>query len=79
MKKSERRDGMAVNSSRSERGSLLEGATDGKYRKRRPDTEIVPGAGDEKVAANRATLHPEYNYGHVNQELPREQRVAPGT
>ena len=33
---------MAVNSSRSMNKSLDEGATDGKYRKVRPDTEVGP-------------------------------------
>lgn len=67
---------MAVNTSRSMNESLNEGSTDGKYRKVRPDTELVPGQGDEKTAANRATLHPFYGYGFVNQEFPA--KVNPG-
>ena len=37
---------MAVNSSRSMNESLNNGATDGKYRKARPNTEVIPGNGD---------------------------------
>lgn len=59
---------MTVNISRSQNSSLLEGATDGKYRKRRPDTEVVPGMGDSGVLANRASLHPDMNWGFINTE-----------
>ena len=67
---------MAVNSSRSENESLLEGATDGKYRKRRPNTEVQRGLGDEKVQQNRAGLHPYFNYGFINSE--DVNKVNPG-
>jgi hypothetical protein len=67
---------MAVNKSRSENKSMLEGATDGKYRKRRPNTTVAPGKGDEKVVQNRAGLHPYMNYGFVNSEDPN--KVNPG-
>jgi hypothetical protein len=56
--------------------SLNDGATDGKYRKVRPDTEPVPGQGDEKTMANRQTLHPFYGYGFATQEFPA--KVNPG-
>lgn len=69
---------MAVNSSRSQSESLRHGATDGKYRDARPNTEVVPGMGDEIMKQNRSGLHPYWNYDYVNQELPLEQRVVPG-
>lgn len=61
---------MAVNSSRSMNADLREGATDGKYRKARPNTGVVPGMGDEIVQQERATLHPFYGYGFINTETP---------
>ena len=67
---------MAVNKSRSENDSLLEGATDGKYRKARPNTEKLPGMGDQTVEQNRAGLHPYWNYGFINSEDPN--KVNPG-
>jgi hypothetical protein len=59
---------MTVNNSRSQNESLNEGATDGKYRKRRPNTEVIPGNGDQTVVQNRAGLHPYMNYGFINSE-----------
>jgi len=67
---------MAVNSSRSMNTSLNEGATDGKYRKVRPDTEVIPGSGNEETINNRQSLHPFYNYGFVTSEYPN--KVNPG-
>jgi hypothetical protein len=67
---------MAVNQSRSENQSLLEGATDGKYRKARPNTQVQAGMGDQTVKENRAGLHPYMNYGFVNSEDPN--KVNPG-
>ena len=64
---------MAVNKSRSENASMLEGATDGKYRKRRPNTTVAPGQGDEKVVQDRAGLHPYMNYGFINSEDPNKR------
>jgi hypothetical protein len=61
---------MAVNKSRSENASLLEGATDGKYRKARPNTTVAPGMGDQLVKQDRSGLHPYWNYGFVNSETP---------
>lgn len=67
---------MAVNSSRSMNKSLAEGATDGKYRKVHPDTEVVPGSGSELTEANRQSLNPFYNYGFITTEYPN--KVNPG-
>jgi len=67
---------MTVRKVRSENASLAEGATDGKYRKRRPNTEVAPGMGDQKVIQNRAGLHPYWNYGFINSEEPN--KVNPG-
>jgi len=65
---------MAVNSSRSMNKSLDEGATDGKYRKARPDTEVGPESSGTE--ANRQTLHPSYGYGFQTSEYPN--KVNPG-
>lgn len=67
---------MTVNNSRSQNADMLEGATDGKYRKRRPNTTVAPGMGDQKVQQNRAGLHPYFNYGFINSEDP--SKVNPG-
>lgn len=67
---------MAVNQSRSENASLLDGATDGKYRKARPNTQVQAGMGDQTVKQNRAGLHPYMNYGFINSEDPN--KVNPG-
>lgn len=67
---------MAVNVSRSQNADMLEGATDGKYRKRRPNTTVAPGMGDQTVVANRAGLNPYWNYDYINQEAP--SKVNPG-
>jgi hypothetical protein len=67
---------MTVNSSRSQSGSMEEGATDGKYRKRRPNTEVAAGMGDQLIVKNRAGLHPYMNYGFINSEEPA--KVNPG-
>ena len=67
---------MTVRTVRSENASLNEGATDGKYRKRRPNTTVEPGMGDQKVVANRAGLHPYWNYDYINNEAPT--KVNPG-
>jgi hypothetical protein len=44
---------------------LAEGATDGKYRKVRPDTEILDNAGHEKTMDNRQSLNAFYGYGFI--------------
>jgi hypothetical protein len=69
---------MAVNTSRSMNKSLNEGSTDGKYRKVRPDTEVVDVMGNEKTLDNRQSLHPFFGYGFVTSEYPAESKVNPG-
>jgi len=69
---------MAVNTSRSMNESLSEGATDGKYRKIRPNTEVTDIMGHEKTMDNRQTLHPFSGYGFATSEAPAESRVNPG-
>jgi hypothetical protein len=63
---------MTVNKLRSQNADMLEGATDGKYRKRRPNTTVAQGMGDELVVKNRAGLHPYMNYGFANSEEPNK-------
>ena len=54
---------------RSERASLEEGATDGKYRKVRPDTQVVePENGHHAMMVDRAGLHPELGYDYISAE-----------
>lgn len=65
---SERPNGMTVRKARSENASLLTGATEGKYRQRRPNTEVAAGMGDQEVIKNRSGLHPYMNYGFINSE-----------
>lgn len=65
---------MAVNSSRSMNASLQNGATDGKYRKARPDTEV--GYGSEGTLANRQSLHAFFGYGFLTSEY--QNKVNPG-
>jgi hypothetical protein len=67
---------MTVPYRRSPNAELNEGSTDGKYRKRRPNTTVAQGMGDQQVTANRAGLHPYMNYGFINSEDP--QKVNPG-
>lgn len=66
---------MTVNKLRSENADMLEGATDGKYRKRRPNTTVAAGMGDELVVKNRSGLHPYMNYGFINSE--EQSKVNP--
>jgi hypothetical protein len=67
---------MTVRKARSENADMLEGATDGKYRKRRPNTTVAPGQGDQVTSKNRAGLHPYMNYGFINSE--EQTKVNPG-
>lgn len=67
---------MAVYQYRSRKNGLAEGATDGKYRKVRPNTEVAPGMGEEIVKANRAGLHPFFNYGFIDTET--QNKIVPG-
>lgn len=69
---------MAVNTSRSMNESLESGATDGKYRKVRPDTEVLDISGHEKTVDNRQTLHPFSGYGFITSEFPEDSQVNPG-
>lgn len=68
---------MTVNISRSQNAELKEGATDGKYRKVRPNTTVAPGMGDQLMRANRQSLHPFYNYGFIDTE--DTNKVSPGS
>lgn len=67
---------MTVNHSRSQNAALDEGASDGKYRKRRPNTTVIPGDGDQTVQKNRDGLHPYWNFGFINSE--EANKVNPG-
>lgn len=67
---------MTVRKVRSENAEMLEGATDGKYRKRRPNTTVDPGMGDQTVIRNRAGLHPYMNYDFINAEEPNKVNPA---
>jgi hypothetical protein len=69
---------MAVNSSRSMNESLKEGTTDGKYRKARPDTEVLDYSGNEQTLDNKQSLHPFWGYGFATSEFPSESQVNPG-
>lgn len=69
---------MAVNTSRSMNASLNEGATDGKYRKVRPNTEVVDYDGHEKTLDNKQSLHPFWGYGFTTSEYPADSQVNPG-
>lgn len=69
---------MAVNTSRSMNASLNEGSTDGKYRKVRPDTEVLDVQGNEQTLDNRQSLNPFYNYGFITSEFPDDKKVNPG-
>ena len=70
---------MAVNTSRSMNAGLNEGATDGKYRKIRPDNEVGSDVkGNEDTLNNRQSLNPFFGYGFVTSEFPNDQKVNPG-
>lgn len=69
---------MAVNTSRSMNASLVEGATDGKYRKVRPDTEVTNSIDNEKTLDDRQSLHPFSGYGFVTSDYPEDARAVPG-
>lgn len=69
---------MAVNTSRSMNAGLNEGATDGKYRKVRPNTEVLDVKGNEDTLDNRQSLNPFYGYGFITSEYPADKMVNPG-
>ena len=56
--------------------SVNEGATDGKYRKVRPNTTVAPGTGEDITLANRRGLHPYWNYDFIDQETPLLQDLT---
>lgn len=56
--------------------SYKDGATDGKYRKVRPNTTVAPGTGEDIMLANRRALNPYWNYDFIDQESP--SKVNPG-
>jgi hypothetical protein len=58
--------------------SLKSGSTDGKYRKVRPNTEVVDIEGNEQTVDNRQSLNPFYGYGFITSEYPEESQVNPG-
>lgn len=60
---------MAVNTSRSMIESMHEGLSDGKYRKARPDTEVIPAL-SMGTREERQALHPFYGYGYPTTEAP---------
>lgn len=64
---------MAVNTSRSLNGSLHNGMTDGRYRKVRPDTEVIPGLSNVNA---REDLNP-LDYSFITEEIPQGQRALP--
>jgi hypothetical protein len=66
---------MATNETRSLNGGLNEGATDGKYRKVRPNTEVAADSGDDLTLANRRALNPYWNYDFIDQEA--QSKVNP--
>lgn len=61
---------MTQNNSRSLKASIAEGSTDGKYRKVAPNRTVDPGMGEEITKANRADLHPYWNYDYIDREDP---------
>jgi hypothetical protein len=58
--------------------SLTEGSTDGKYRKVRPNTEVVDHEGHEMTVDNRQSLHPFFGYGFITSEYPDAAKINPG-
>ena len=68
---------MTVRKAMSSNVALEMGATDGKYRKRRPNTTVAPAQGDDLVVKNRSGLHPYMNYGFINSE--ETAKVNPGS
>lgn len=53
---------MAVNSSRSMNVEMVEGGTDGKYRKNRPNTSGNLPGNDEATLGDKAALSPAWGY-----------------
>ena len=58
-----------INESRSERASLEDGATDGKYRKVRPNTAVDdPTMGHHAMMVDRSGLNPDFGYDYIAAE-----------
>jgi hypothetical protein len=70
---------MATNESRSLNQSMGEGATDGKYRKARPNTTVASGTGEDIMTANRRALNPYWNYDFIEQETPDKVNPLSGS
>lgn len=68
---------MASNESRSLRASVVDGSTDGKYRKQRPDTTVQDFGGAKVTEENREGLNPWWGYGYLTSET--RSPVDPGT
>lgn len=68
---------MAVNSTRSQNTSLAEGATDGKYRKIRPDTELYSTYGASLTMLDKSHLS-QFWYGTAAQQIPDKTMAVPG-
>lgn len=56
---------MAVNNSRPKRGSLLKGASEGRYVEKARNQELAPGMGEQLTDANRRYLKSEDGYGII--------------
>ena len=62
---------MAHAPQRSMNSGLIEGATDGKYKKLRPDTQGIPGNDISTYETRRALSLPYYGYGEPRMvEVP---------
>jgi hypothetical protein len=64
---------MAVNTSRSLTGSCHMGMSEGRYKKVRPDTEVIAGLSN---VDERRDLFEQF-YGHITTEIPQGQRELP--
>ena len=69
---------MAYPTQRSNNAALREGATDGKYQKPRPDTELSSDnvAGNHTIMANKSTLPEKDGYAPLPLPSPAT-RVTP--
>ena len=57
------------NTSRSMNAELIEGGTDGKYRKNRPNTSANDPGNDAATLGDKASLSPAWGYA-IAQEAP---------
>jgi hypothetical protein len=69
---------MAYPTQRSKNDALREGATDGKYKKTRPDTTLSSDnvAGNHQIVVNKAMLEERDGYASAHLTYP-ETRVTP--